>query len=117
MKEVITDLSVSIKAGQTFDIYLNDVFVITHSLLTLTITKASGIAAFKITNAINNSIELKAILKANQKLSIAYKVDNTLFDSTIEEFYILEITPQNDLEGVFSWSKDCTSELISIHAR
>jgi len=83
----------------------------------LTTTKGSGIAAFKITNAKNNSIELHAILKANEKLSIAYRIDNTLFDSTIEEFYTLEITPEHDLEGVFSWSKDCTSELISIHAR
>jgi hypothetical protein len=117
MKEVIRDLSVRIKAGQTFVIDLNDVFVITHSMFTLTTTKGSGIAAFKMSNAKNNSIELNAILKENQKLSIAYRVDNTLFDSTIEEFYSLAITPENDLEGVFSWSKDCASELISIHAR
>jgi hypothetical protein len=117
MKEVIRALPVSIKAGETFEIYLKDIFCITDSMFTLTPSIASGIAMFKISNAKNNSIGLDAIVRVNQTLNLAYKVDNSLFDSAIEEFQVLEITPENELEGVFSWSKDCSYELLSIYAR
>lgn len=117
MKKIIGDLPISIKAGQTFEIHLKDVFCITDSMFTLIPSKATGIALFKISNAKNNSIGLDAIVRVNQTLTLAYKVDNSLFDSAIEEFHVLEITPENDLEGVFSWSKDCSSELLSIYAR
>jgi hypothetical protein len=117
MKEIIRDLPVRIKAGETFEIYLKDIFCITDSMFTLTPSIASGIAMFKISNVKNNSIGLDAIVRVNQTLNLAYKVDNSLFDSAIEEFHVLEITPENELKGVFSWSKDCSSELLSIYAR
>jgi len=117
MKRIIRDLPVRIKAGQTFEIHLTDVFCITDSMFTLTPSKATGIARFKISNVKNNARGLAAIVKENQILNLVYKVENSLFDSANEEFHVLEITPENDLEGVFLWSKDCSSELLSIYAK
>ena len=116
MKQVINNLPINIKAGECLAIDLRDAFFISHSMFTFIPLNATGITKFKISNAKNNSIEIELLVKPNIPLSIAFKEDNILFDSINEEFHFLEITPENDFEGFFSWKKDCIMELISIHA-
>ena len=117
MKEVINKLPISIEAGKTLEIDLKSDFNIINSMFTLIPTNAKGDVKFKITNAKSNSIEITALVTTGITPPLAYKPYKGLFDSTKEEYYVLEITPENDLEGFFSWAKDCNRELISTHAR
>lgn len=113
MIEVISKLPIYIEAGKTLEIDLKSVFWIANSMFTLNPTQANGNVKFRLTNAKYNSIEITALAATNLPLSLAFKPSNAIFDSENEEFYILEITPENDLAGTFSWANNCTREMIS----
>ncbi len=117
MNAVLNHLPIFIEGSKTLEIDLKSNFCILHSMFTLIPTKANGKVTFRLTNAKNNSIEIAALVNANSPLPLAYKPSDELFDSANEEFYFLEITPENDLEGSFSWAKNCTREMISSFAR
>lgn len=117
MNVVLSNFPIFVKGGKTLEIDLKNNFCILHSMITLNPTKAKGYVRFKITNTKNNSMEITASVIANSLFQLAFKPYNGLFDSSKEDFHTIEITPENDLEGYFSWSKDCGKELIAKNAR
>lgn len=116
--EIITDLPIKVKAGETFEIRFKSPhpFCLSDSMATLKHPMQNGVLLVKISNADGHSIQNRFRVSPVAPVIISFQPTNApgFEDMNSKDFYHMEITPDFDLDGAFSWGKGYPKEYLRL---